>query len=170
MPVLTPTQLLAMNSIDVAKALVVSDGRGQAGLVCAEWLCENGVSVELVTEAVAIADDLDPTNRDGWYQRLGKTGVRFTPQVIVQQIDARTVSLRHIYSDEVSVREDIDLVVDWYASHACNALGEAMISNSSPKDTVQFTDRLSCYVIGDCLAPRGVEIAMAEALETISAL
>jgi len=170
MPVLTPSQLLAMKSIDGVNALVITDGRGQSGLVCSEWLCEKGVSVELVTEAVTVADDLDPTNRDGWYQRLGKTGVRFTPQVIVQQIDARTVSLRHIYSDEVSVREDIDLVVDWYASQASNALGEAMTHGFSQEDNVHTTHRQSYYVIGDCLAPRGVEIAMAEALDTIIAL
>ena len=170
LPVLTPRQLLAMNKIDARNALVISDGRGQAGLVCAEWLRERSVSVELVTEAVAIADDLDPTNRDGWYQRLGKSGVRFMPQMMVQEINTSTVTLRHIYTGEISVREDIDLVVDWYASQACNALGDTMANDSSQQGDTNNKQKQSCYLIGDCLAPRGVEIAMAEALDTIISL
>jgi len=169
-PVLTPRQLLAMNTVNSRNAIVISDGRGQAGLVCAEWLCERGVRVEIVTEAVAVADDLDPTNRDEWYQRLCKAGVRFAPQLIVQQLGVNTVTLRHVYTGNVSVREDIDLIVDWYASQVSNALYETMIQDSFQKNNEGVERKQSCYLIGDCVAPRGVEIAMAEAMDTVVSL
>ena len=68
----TPMQLLDTASIDARRALVVSDGRGQAGLVAAEWLVDRGVEVEIVSEDFAVASDLDATNRNAWYERLGR--------------------------------------------------------------------------------------------------
>jgi len=34
-----------------------------------EWLSNNGIRVEILTEDIAVANDLDPTNRNALYQR-----------------------------------------------------------------------------------------------------
>jgi len=78
--------------------------------------------------------------------------------------------LRHVYTGNVSVREDIDLIVDWYASQVSNALYETMIQDSFQKNNEGVERKQSCYLIGDCVAPRGVEIAMAEAMDTVVSL
>ena len=169
--VLTPSELLSQTSIDVKSAIVVSDGRGQSGLVCAEWLAERGVVVELATEAVAVADDLVPTNRDAWYQRLGELGVRQTAQMTLCDMTDRSLTFRHVYTGEEYTRSSIDLVVDWYCSVAKNMLNKDLIVKNSLSDQ-QFSDQQfdkrsnRFHAIGDCIAPRGVEIAMAEAVAT----
>ena len=78
-PVLTPLQILEQQDNTAAHAIVVNDGRGQAGLIAAEWLLERGCKVEIISEDVAVASDLDPTNRNAWYERLGRAGCVFTP-------------------------------------------------------------------------------------------
>lgn len=164
----TPSELLARSAIDAKSALVIHDGRGQAGLVCAEWLAERGVSVELVTEAVAVADDLDPTNRDAWYQRFSDLGVQQMPQTLVENLTANKVILRGVYSGEKSYRTGVELVVDWYCSEANDKLFSALkINEDRQSPNVSNVPDLSrrCHLIGDCIAPRGVEIAMAEAMD-----
>lgn len=175
---LTPSELLTLPSIEANSALVLSDGRGQAGLVCAEWLAERSVEVELVTEAVAVADDLDPTNRDAWYERLGGFDVRQTPQTTIQRVEQKSapetqgydVTLRHVYTGEQSNRASIDLIVDWYGSEANAGLLNSYRASIDQRGS-DSTDRAITYdAIGDCIAPRGVEIAMAEALNIALAI
>ncbi len=149
-----PVQLLDLESSAAKRVLVINDGRGQAGLVCAEWLIDQGASVELITEDVAVANDLDPTNRNAWYERLGKRGVEFTAQSIIEKIDGSSVILRNPYTTQMSERTGIDLIVDWQGTESENALGKAVSQKGSDK----------FYSIGDCVAPRSVELAMAEAL------
>ena len=110
--VVTPMQLMDQSSIDVRRALVVSDGRGQAGLVAAEWLLDRGVAVEIVSEDVAVACDLDPTNRNAWYERLGKRGVIFTEQSSVAGHRDRVVQLRNVCSGALTERTAIELLVN----------------------------------------------------------
>ncbi len=153
--VLTPMQLLDSDDIKVTRALVISDGRGQAGLVCAEWLHDRGVHVELISEDIAVANDLDPTNRNAWYERLGQRGIVFTAQTKVEAIESGVVNLRHLYSQRASQRQQIDLVVDWNGCRSQDGLRQWF-------ETRQLEMPVS--FIGDCVAPRNVETAMAEAL------
>ena len=164
--VLTPAELLSQSAVNAKTAIVISDGRGQSGLVCAEWLAERSVSVELITEAVAVADDLDPTNRDAWYQRLGELGVKQTAQMTVCDMTDNAITFKHVYTGEKTTRSNVDLVVDWYCSEANNALYSALDSNKHLQDKQNDKCANRIHVIGDCIAPRGVEIAMAEALST----
>lgn len=150
-PVLTPRQLLDTNSLSANNAIVISDGRGQAGLVCAEFLIAQGAKVEIISEDVAVANDLDPTNRNAWYERLGRTGVTFTPQTQIELIENNRVEMSNVFTQQSSQRCSIDLIVDW---HGCQPLDEFTGSNNT----------IPIHRIGDCLTPRSVEIAMAEAL------
>jgi hypothetical protein len=117
--------------------------------------------VELVTSDFAIAADLDPTVRDGWYERLGKRGVVMTSQNIVQEIGETTVSLQNIHSGVVTNREDIDLLVDWCGSR---------VEDSMLRERWSVKNDLEWHAIGDCIAPRTLEVAIAEAVQVAQAL
>ena len=152
--VLTPLQVLEQQSNTasnaLANALIINDGRGQAGLIAAERLLERGCNVEIISEDVAVAADLDPTNRNAWYERLGRAGAVFTPQTGVDNVCNGVVYLKHLFSGVSSEREPVDLLVDWNGCRSENLL-------CNPAES-------TLYSIGDCVSPRGVEIAMAEAL------
>ena len=154
-PVLTPLQVLDQQNNKARSAIVINDGRGQAGLIAAEWLLERGCNVEIISEDIAVANDLDPTNRNAWYERLGRGGGVFTPQMVVDQVKNGVVHLKHLYSLVSSERDSIDLVVDWNGCRSENQLC----------NFAEFIDEEhSLYSIGDCVSPRSVQLAMAEAL------
>ena len=155
MPVLTPLQVLDQHNYTASNAIVINDGRGQAGLIAAEWLLERGCNVEIISEDIAVANDLDPTNRNAWYERLGREGGVFTPQMIVDQVKGGVVHLKHLYSLVSSERYSIDLLVDWNGCRSENQLRNFAES---------INEGHKLYSIGDCVSPRGVELAMAEAL------
>jgi 2,4-dienoyl-CoA reductase-like NADH-dependent reductase (Old Yellow Enzyme family) len=150
-PVVTPIQLLDMSALTVSHAIVINDGRGQAGLVSAEFLLALDAKVEIVTEDVAVANDLDPTNRNAWYERLGKSGVIFTPHSTVERIEHNTVFLKNVYSQQPSERSSIELIIDW---NGCRSVDEITLTDNT----------IPIHRIGDCVTPRSVEMAMAEAL------
>ena len=151
---LTPHGLLRGEEIPGTNALVCSDGRGHAGLVAAEWLAHEGLRTEVVTADFALAADLDPTHRNAWYARLGKLGVAMTAQFEVVDISGHCVNLRNVFTDETAQRTDIDLIVDWSGCVANDALLHVEPSSG---------DHVERHGIGDCIAPRSVEVAMAEA-------
>jgi len=159
--VLTPVELLSLDTTAAKNALVISDGRGQAGLVCVEWLLDHGASVEVITEDFAVANDLDPTNRNAWYERLGKRGVIFNGQSVVEYIDGGTVKIRNPYTTQSRYCNEIDLIVDWSGRSSRNTLSDFVKSG-------RFSG--SAHTIGDCVAPRNVELAMAEALDVAEKL
>jgi 2,4-dienoyl-CoA reductase-like NADH-dependent reductase (Old Yellow Enzyme family)/thioredoxin reductase len=150
-PILTPTQLLDTKALSVRNAIVLSDGRGQAGLISAEYLITQGANVEIITEDVAVANDLDPTNRNAWYERLGQTGVIFTPHSTIERIETNTVSIKDVFSQLPSERTSVELIIDW---NGCRSLDEFTGHDKA----------MPLHRIGDCVTPRSVEMAMAEAL------
>lgn len=157
----TPMQLLDLKSPQAKKALIISDGRGQAGLVCAEWLLDHGATVEVITEDIAVANDLDPTNRNAWYERLGSRGAILNAQSVVERIEGSVITIRNPYTSQKRETVGIDLIVDWNGCHSDTSLLADGLATSSG---------MSVHTIGDCVAPRSVEMAMAEALELAQTL
>ncbi len=141
-----------MSPPPAARALVLNEGRGQAGLVAAEILLERGTEVEIVTSDVAVGNDLDPTVRNAWYSRLGKHGCVFSAGLAVVSADEHKVFLRNVFDEREVERDAIDLLVDWPGCHAVDDFDESEATTT-------------CYRIGDCIAPRTLEIAIAEALD-----
>jgi len=152
--VLTPLQVLNQTKNSAVNVIVVNDGRGQAGLIAAERLLEQGCQVEIISEDIAVANDLDPTNRNAWYERLGREGAVFSPQIVIDHIQNGVVQLKHLFSHIISERNSIDLIVDWNGCRSENQL--CNIAELPASEQI--------YSIGDCVSPRGVELAMAEAL------
>ncbi len=157
--VVSPHAVLRDEAPESKYAIVWSDGRGQAGLAAAELLLHKDAAVEIVTSDIAVAADLDPTNRTAWYQRLGKLRCRLTAPFVIDSVANGLVSLRNVYTDEIVERENIDLVVDW---RGCR----------SNDELVKHTglDNVETFKIGDCVAPRNVQIATSEAMDVASSI
>jgi len=152
MQVISAHELLCGAPVSAAKTLVLSEGRGQAGLVAGEVLLHQSIATEIVTSDIAVAADLDPTNRAAWYQRLGERDCKFTAAHVVESVNADTVLLRNVFDDRLSKRKGIDLIVDW---SGCRANDELI--RGWDDDAPQI------FSIGDCRAPRTVEVAISEA-------
>ena len=83
----TPHKLLRADPIQQASnALIINEGREQAGLAAAELLIQKGINVEIISSDIAIGADIDPTNRTAWYMRLGEKGCQFTATQIVESL------------------------------------------------------------------------------------
>jgi len=158
-PVLSPHEVLGGHPVTASRALVLNEGRGQAGLAAAEALLHQGIATELVTSDIAVAADLDPTNRSAWYERLGRKDCIFTAAHIPEEVRGCRVTLRNVFDERLSTRDGIDLIVDW---SGCRA-NDALIGN--------WEDHaLEVVSIGDCRAPRTVEVAISEAAAAARAL
>ena len=152
----TPHEILKTKTFAAKSALVWHDGRGQAGLVAAEHLLNHGVRVQMLTSDSALAADLDPTNRVAWMQRLGKHGCQHRVSNIIEATEGNSVIVKDIYSDKTDIVENIDLIVDWRGCTANNTLAQS------------FQSKDSLITIGDCVAPRNVEVAMSEAANAVA--
>ena len=150
--VISAHELLCGTPVNAAKALVLNEGRGQAGLAASEVLLHQNIATEIVTSDIAVAADLDPTNRAAWYQRLGERDCTFTAAHVIESVNANIVVLRNVFDNRLSHREGIDLIVDW---SGCRANDELI--HGWDDDAPQV------FSIGDCRAPRTVEIAISEA-------
>ena len=151
-PVVSPHQVLNADYPKGAKALILNEGRGQAGLTAAEMLLAAGIEVEIVTSDIAVAADLDPTNRTPWYQRLGEKGCNFLSGHLLREIKADQIVLENVFDGRLTFRFGIDLVVDWSGAKA----NDALIND-------QGHLQREVHSIGDCRAPRTVEVAISEA-------
>ena len=153
-PVRAPSPLLhrinfyAVHQSNAKKAVVINEGRGQAGFAAAELLIKKGTSVEMISSDIAVGNDIDPTNRTAWYIRLGEQGCVFTSaQTLVRVVD-KQLQCRNVYDGRSSYREDIDLIIDW---QGCRV-------NKSLNGLLETAER-DVFHIGDCVTPRNVEIA-----------
>jgi len=151
-PIVSPHQILNADYPRAKKALILNEGRGQAGLTAAEMLLAAGVDLEIITSDIAVAADLDPTNRTPWYQRLGEKGCRFLAAHILKTINSDQVVLQNVFDGREAHRAGIDLIVDWSGAKANDALIDG---------TRALTGET--HSIGDCRAPRTVEVAISEA-------
>jgi 2,4-dienoyl-CoA reductase-like NADH-dependent reductase (Old Yellow Enzyme family) len=149
--IVSPHQVLRGRKLQRGKAIVVNEGRGQAGLAAAEVLLNGGMAVEIITTDIAVANDLDPSNRDAWYTRLGQKSCDFSAALSLVGADAKSLRLRNVYDDRSYTRDDIDLIVDWPGCRANNELTGLRLDHE-------------VHFIGDCVAPRTLEIAISEAL------
>ncbi|MEM7259830.1 MAG: hypothetical protein AAF404_20845, partial [Pseudomonadota bacterium] len=86
-------------------------------------------------------------------------GVTFTAQVVIDNISDNRVLMRNPYTTQLTRRSGIDLIVDWQGAQSNNPLARA-----TP------VENQTLHAIGDCVSPRNVEIAMAEALATAEAI
>jgi mycofactocin system FadH/OYE family oxidoreductase 2 len=123
--------------------LVVDDLGAAAATSVAELLAARGCTVEVVTAALVVGQDLGLTlDRPGWERRAAGLRIRRTTERLVTAVDGRTVRLLHHPTGAVEERA-VDWLVVATAPRAEDSLWHAL-RDSGPE----------VHRVGDCLAPR----------------
>ena len=147
----TAHDILDSEPLAVAPSLVWDRAGGGAAISAAEHLAVAGCRVVLVTPSMAVADDVDITNRVPLYRRLYELSVTMLPNTDVARVDAGGVVVRNVYTGSKSTVSGFERVVVSDAAEACDGLA----------DTLRQAGR-RVILAGDSVSPRGVDIAMAE--------
>ena len=130
--------------------LINDEGGGRSALSAADKLLDQN-KITLVTAEYALGELVTATVRAPIYKRFLASHVEMYPSQEIHSINGSTVTLRSVHTGYETHIEDVDLVVDWRGAAAETTLQPAVEASGLPH-----------YVIGDCLAPRQVNIAIAE--------
>jgi mycofactocin system FadH/OYE family oxidoreductase 2 len=154
----SPSQVLNVWQVlkgesSVGERVLFIDGDGHhKATSTAELLADQGKRVDIITDALFVGVELGPIG-DLYFsrQRLLQKGVRFIPDVRVQEIQGTTVKAVNIYSNEAQIFEGYDTVV--------------VVMPNRPDDDLYFRLKKKMkevYRIGDCVAPRKIDMAILE--------
>lgn len=142
-----------LNEKDVGERVLFidNDGHHQA-TATAELLADRGRKVHIVTSSPTIGSELGPP-QDSYlsHQRLAQKGVTFTPDFAVVEIKGLEVNGLNFYSNEWQTFSDYDSVVYALGNRAEDGLYKAL------KGKIK-----ELYRIGDCVAPRKIDMAILE--------
>ncbi|MGD1119963.1 MAG: mycofactocin system FadH/OYE family oxidoreductase 2 [Dehalococcoidales bacterium] len=128
-----------------------NDGHHQA-TATVEFLVDRGCQVHIVTNSSTIGSELGPS-QDAYlaHQRLALKGVTFTPDFAVTEIQGTSVKGLNYYNNEWHTFTGYDTVVYAMGSRVDDALYQAL------KGKVK-----ELYRVGDCVAPRKIDMAILE--------
>lgn len=132
-------------------AVVCDEGGGRNALAAAEMLADAGVRVTIVSGDNCIAEQINGSVRTQLYRYLLSRGVVLRPMETITGLDAGRVLVRNIFTRQQSDIADVDLLVDWRGNQVNDELEDAV--------RARFQE---VHVIGDGLAPRTVQLAIAE--------
>ena len=149
--VIDPYVLLEKPPKGVQHAVVRDDGWGRAALSAAELLCEQGTRVTLVTAEFMVAESVPAIIRTPLYKHLLGHGAEFRQTEKVVRLEGSDVVLENVYSGAESRVAGVDLLVDWSGPMMVETLASA--ARAAGKET---------HVVGDCVSPRAIEVAVAE--------
>lgn len=131
--------------------LIDYDGHHQA-TGTAEYLVDQGKTVHMLTPSLFIGAELGPQqDLHLTRQRLLEKGVTFTPDTAVIEIKDKTVYGFNVYSNKKEVFEGYDSIVLAMGNQVNDSLYKACKEK-----------RKDVYRIGDCVAPRKVDMAIYE--------
>lgn len=128
-------------------------------LSIAELLADHGKEVIVINQGFQVGAGLDITNITSFTTRLLKKGVQLLDLRDIYEVEADKVILRHSLTNELEVLQDIDNII--YAVGSNPNRFEYNIENDEDKHI---------YKIGDCVYPRGLHIAMFDALKIATTL
>ena len=137
----------------VGERVLVIDGDGHHKTTgTAEFLADQGNKVDIITDALFVGVELGPIgDLYSSRQRLLQKGVTFISDVRAQEIQGTTVKVVNIYSNEVQTFEGYDTIV--------------VVIPNRPNDFLYFRLKgkiKELYRIGDCVAPRKIDMAILE--------
>ncbi|MFO1119130.1 MAG: hypothetical protein U1E38_03035, partial [Rhodospirillales bacterium] len=153
MPVLHPRQIMAGElSAPPGKAVVLDAIGDEKGMGVAEWLCDHGWQVEVVTRDMFAGQRLTASQElTPWNQRAAAKGIAFRPQVAVQTVDGSSVSGIDAFDRTPVVIDGVDLVVP--------------VAHEVPDEDLYFALKdagVRVFRAGDCVAPRSMASAILE--------
>lgn len=141
------------------RAVVLDDATGfWHGVSAAEYLAERGVAVDLLTPGRAIGLTIPHESVAGALQRLRANGVNLRPLTTIKSVQGTTVQLFDTLTGESSERLEADLVV--VRTH----LG---VNDELARVLDGKVPSVAC--IGDCVSPRRLSHAVADASFTLRA-
>jgi thioredoxin reductase len=147
--VVSPSQVLA-SPVETGNRILVFETTGmQEGPTTADFLAEQGKSVELITQFPAICAHWglkslgNGTHIPVVWERLKRNGVVVTPLTEIKEISGKTVTVIDAITGEERIIDSIDTVVMATGYRSDNRLYKAL------------KDKLAeVYEIGDCKLPR----------------
>ena len=145
------TDLLA-GRVQPGKRAVVIDGDAYyRSITAADYLLSQGVEVEVLSPLFFVGMHITMPSLVITYMNLCAKGVVFTPLHMVRSIEDHQVNAFHVFSFADRTLQDVDTVVLAYPGKAVGELYGQL------KGTVP-----EVYRIGDCVAPRKVDMAILE--------
>ena len=147
--VVSPSQVLTGQVVTGERVLVCETTGMQEGPTTADYLAEQGKSVELLTEFPAICAHWGlkslayGTHIPVIWKRLKSNGVTIIPYTTIKEISGKTVTVSDTITGDERVIEDVDTVVMATGYRSENRLFKAL---KNRLDEV--------YEIGDCKLPR----------------
>ncbi len=134
------------------RILFIDENGGHHAAATVELLADQGKKVDMVTSDLFIGIELAPVG-DLYLtrQRLLQKGVTFTADVVIVEIDENRVKARDIYTNEPILIQGYDTIV-------------LDMGNTADDDLYrQLKGRVKdIYRAGDCVAPRGIDMAILE--------
>jgi len=134
------------------RVLFIDENGGHRSTATVELLADQGKQIDMLTSDLFIGIELAPIG-DLYLtrQRLMKKGVKFTTDMAIEEIRGTTVTARMIYTHQRVVFNGYDTVIIDADAQADDQLYKAL------KDRVP-----QLFRVGDCVAPRGIEMAILE--------
>ncbi|MBL7213033.1 MAG: FAD-dependent oxidoreductase [Desulfobacteraceae bacterium] len=134
------------------KVIFVDENGGHHATATVELLADQGKQVDMVTSELFIGMDLAPIN-DLYLtrQRLLQKGVTFRTDLVVDAIDGAGVAAHDIFTNEPVILEGYDTIVLDMGNESIDRLYREL------KGRVN-----GLYRVGDCVAPRGIGMAILE--------
>jgi len=147
--------------IKPGKSVLVIDRLGfHEATSVAEYLAEQGCSVEVVTPTLYVGQDLSVTlDLENWYRQARRLGIKCTPNHSVLSIDNGAVTALHNYSGQMTTFPRVDTIVLAIHRQTDSSLYEQL------QGKVKQLER-----IGDCLAPRRAHAAIIEGEQVARAI
>jgi len=141
-------------AVESGARVLVYDAGAQRGAYVANFIAEAGAGiVELASPLLEVCEELDMVNKPPAYRRLARNGVVCTPnQILIDQREG-TLVLRDAWSEHERLVGDVDLIV--FAAHQVAEDEYADLLSERKPD-------LEVHLVGDCVAPRSLQDAVAE--------
>lgn len=134
------------------RAVLLDEDGHLRGVSTADFLSAQGIDVTVVTRLWTVGEDIDPTLKPVYYERLLKQGVVMMPHTEAIAIGDGWVRLRNVYSGAEQTLDGIDTVVTAYGGKANDGVYREL-KGKGPQ----------LHLVGDAAAPRRLAIAMLEA-------
>ena len=133
--------------------LFIDENGGHHAASTVEYLADQGKKVHMITSELFIGIELSPLgDLSLTRQRLLQSGVTFASDLRVEKIESMKVKCIDIYTNKPVILEGYDTIV------------LDMGNRSDDKLYKDLKGRVKeLYRVGDCVAPRGIDMAFLEA-------
>ena len=134
------------------KILFIDENGGHHATATVELLVDQGKKIDMITSDLFIGMELAPIG-DLYLtrQRLLQKGVTFQTDLVVDEIETDKVKVRDLYTNKPIVFQGYDTIVLDMGNMADDYLYKQL------KGRVE-----ALYRVGDCVAPRGIDMAIME--------